>query len=211
MKGSNRNRYDEHGQKHGHWVVGSLMSQWRKVPWWVAIFGIIIFGGLVSNMNEAKEEAAIAKLMPKCNTLTKKSDVSCWLKVADRKGCWTWNEIVTDNEMLEWSGRCKNGLLHGRGEEAWRDSRNESTGTGSYKNGKKHGNWVEQLGSGDAPDEGPYKNGKRHGRWVLRLANDLVMDGSFKDGNLHGQWVLRFADGGILRRECYINGIGIGC
>jgi len=182
-------------------------SNWK---WWAIICGIIVFGGLVSKMNEAREESAIAKLTPKCNTPTKSGDASCWLKVAARKSCWTWNEIVTDNEMFEWSGRCKNGLLHGRGEESWRDSRNKSTGAGSYQNGKKRGDWVERFGRGDAPNEGSYKNGKRHGRWIFPFADDLVMEGSFKDGKQHGQWVLRFADGVILRRECYVNGIGIG-
>lgn len=283
MKKSDRNRYNKHGQKHGHWVerlpdgsveegpmvdgkknghwVARLVSgavhegpfvddkmhgrwvvrnadgaaktvhyvdgepqaksdvthelgvQKKKSfswKWWAVICGLIVFGGLLSKVNESMDEVAIAKLMPKCNTPTKKGDASCWLKVADRKGCWTWNEIVTDNEMFEWSGRCKNGLLHGRGEEAWRDSRNKSTGTGSYQNGKKHGDWVERSGSGDAPNEGSYKNGKRHGRWIFPFADDIVMEGSFKDGKQHGQWVLRFADGVILRRECYVNGIGIG-
>ena len=56
---------------------------------------------------------------------------------------------------------------------------------GSFRNGKKHGPWVEYHDNGQLRSKGTYKDGKEHGPWVGYTTNGTVwefMTGTYKNG-----------------------------
>ena len=54
---------------------------------------------------------------------------------------------------------------------------------GSFRNGKKHGPWVEYHENGQLSDKGTYKNGKWEGPLVGYNENgDIWKQETFKDG-----------------------------
>ena len=44
---------------------------------------------------------------------------SCWMELADRPGCYLWNEAPQDDETVTWSGECANGVAQGIGRVTW--------------------------------------------------------------------------------------------
>ena len=56
---------------------------------------------------------------------------------------------------------------------------------GSFRNGKKHGPYVQYHNNGQLSSKGTYKNGKREGPWVYYNEDATVWElltGTFKDG-----------------------------
>ena len=61
---------------------------------------------------------------------------------------------------------------------------------GSFRNGKKHGPWVEYHDNGQLRSKGAYKDGKEHGPWVSYHDNgQLRSKETYEDGKEHGPWV----------------------
>jgi len=167
--------------------------------WVVVIFGVFVVGGLLAEwQGHRQQESAIAKLTPKCNEPVENGDPPCWHEMTNRPGCYFWNLSPELGETFEWSGQCRNGVQDGLGEEIRRtDGREAITKkTGSFVDGKRHGDWVERWANGTVL-EGPYVDGKRHGDWVWRFADGGVWEGPYVDGKMHGDWVERFADGSV--------------
>jgi antitoxin component YwqK of YwqJK toxin-antitoxin module len=70
---------------------------------------------------------------------------------------------------------------------------------GSFRNGRKHGPWVEYGKFVQLLSKGTYKNGKRDGPWIKYWDNgQLSSKGTYKDGKLDGPWV-GYYDNGQLR------------
>ncbi len=135
----------------------------------------------------AQTEPAQTEFLPKCETPTVKGDPDCWLKVENHDNCYLW--ISPRNEQkITWSGQCRAGKLHGRGQVTWKSEGKETAShIGSYMDGKKNGRWNIRFPSG-AGHTGPYVDGKKHGQWEERGTDGSVYTGSYVDGKRQGQW-----------------------
>ena len=121
----------------------------------------------------------------------------CWEKIADRPGCYRWDEhFHSDRTTQSWSGRCSGGLADGSGTLSVASGSDHPAmeASGSHMNGKAEGQWVERYADG-AVLEGPYLNGLRHGHWIERYADGSVFKGRYVYGVAHGQWSERSASG----------------
>ena len=68
--------------------------------------------------------------------------------------------------------------------------------TGSFKNGKKDGSWIEYHKNGQLYYKGNYKLGLAEGSIVAYHNNGkLWYKGNYKNGLLNGQWVTYFYNG----------------
>ena len=131
---------------------------------------------------------------PKCEGMPGGS--SCWQEIADKPGCYVFNQSYNPDLTVTWSGRCEGDTAVGRGvlrASNLKEPEKFSDRSGEFVQGKEHGHWVIRY-SNDAVEEGPYVDGKMHGRWVLRGAGN-VFEGPFVDGKLHGRWIVKRADG----------------
>ena len=108
---------------------------------------------------------------PICNFEDIKNWGNCWYKLANPADCYAWFDGGDWPGDPEWTGECIDGLASGPGmliANGWdpyteEDRKRESTGT--FRAGKKHGQWVEVRVDGWV-EEGPYVDGRRHGRWT---------------------------------------------
>ena len=56
---------------------------------------------------------------------------------------------------------------------------------GTFRNGKKHGPYVQYHNNGQLWTKGTYKDGKREGPWVFYYSNgQLLQKETYKDGKL---------------------------
>ena len=162
---------------------------------------------------------------PKC--AGQPQGTSCWIKVSGHPECFVWNGYLVTGEVVTWTGESSGGQLQGQGTLKWaRSYGSEFSETGSFHDGKKHGQWVRRFSSQkDQPKqvlywygeivgstaedelvmEGRLVKGKKHGRWVMRDADGDVSEGPYVEGKRHGQWVMRDADGDV-REGPYVEG-----
>ena len=142
---------------------------------------------------------------------------ACWMEVSNQPKCYIWKsrdlssltKLDLTKLTLSWSGSCNHGKASGKGtlklSYEWSGSRYTSPEKGEFRNGKKHGHWVEE-GNHEGPyvdgkkhgnwvednHKGPYVHGKKHGHWVERdSVGDMHYEGSYVDGKKHGDWVER--------------------
>ena len=127
-------------------------------------------------------------------------DVSCWLTVSDRDGCYVWKPDPAPDETVTWSGACQGGRASGAGIETstyrnWNDQRETRSLEGTYVDGLRNGHWVSHWDGGSA--EGSYVDGKMNGHWVWRWLDGHVWEGPYVDGKMNGRWVERTAAGHV--------------
>ena len=145
----------------------------------------------------------------------KSHGASCWMELTGEAGCYVWNDyFVGSDETMTWTGECSGGRAQGKGtlKSIWEGVREREKLTGSLKDGKRHGRWVER--NDIWVEEGPYMEGKRHGHWVSVSASDgsVAEEGPYVEGKRHGQWVRHFPSGvfgsrpaGVLE-DSYVEG-----
>ena len=156
--------------------------------------------------------------VPKCKTPTVESDAACFLIVSNHDNCYIAMKPGT-NHTFTWSGKCRDGLVDGRGQEIsqWFSGTLSAIGTyirvfrngpwelrwgdgtvwkGSYVKSKKHGRWEERYAEGVVAI-GRYVNGKKHGEWYARYPNGQIQIGPYVDGKQHGQWEIRRKNGHV--------------
>ena len=76
----------------------------------------------------------------------------------------------------------------------------------TYKNGIRHGPWVEYHENGQLHYKGNYINGERDGAWVWYVDNGLLLlKGNYIDGKKEGPWVGFLAE----ENETYKDGVRI--
>jgi antitoxin component YwqK of YwqJK toxin-antitoxin module len=83
---------------------------------------------------------------------------------------------------------------------------------GSFKEGKRVGEWSYFYDNGKKNRTMTYKNGLLDGEWeVFRPDGSLLMTESYENGKRSGKW-LRYEDDGkqILREESYVDGLADG-
>ena len=83
-----------------------------------------------------------------------------WITVTNQ-ACRVWNPNPQPNEVVTWSGGCKDGLASGQGHLRW-----------------------EVDGKLDAEYDGSYLNGKRNGHGVLTLADGRRIEGAWANDEL---------------------------
>ena len=101
------------------------------------------------------------------------------------------------------SGSFRDGKKEGHWVEGGCDGVHGFHSEGTYVAGKRHGHWVEIFGG--TSREGEYVNGLRQGRWVERDYGD-VSEGPYVDGARHGHWVTRNDNGNVERQGRYVRG-----
>ncbi|MDE0127436.1 MAG: hypothetical protein OXN97_22950 [Bryobacterales bacterium] len=125
------------------------------------------------------------------------SSEGCWMEISDRLGCYLWNPYPQDDETVEWSGECSEGLAQGRGETTWYENDVVSeTDIGPRLGGKSEGFWIISYPDG-ARSEGSFVGGKRHGVWSFFWVDGDVRRevGPFVNGERHGTWTAYDASG----------------
>lgn len=140
------------------------------------------------------------------DTCTGKPEMStCWMEVANQKGCYIWNSALGAEETVTWTGVCGEGLAQGTGTQTWNwgsGKENQSADVGMLVDGKRHGNWVIREGNGDV-QEGPYVDGKRNGHWIINRANGEISEGAMVNDEMYGEWVTRQSDGKVIEKRIY--------
>ena len=108
---------------------------------------------------------------PICDFETPGKWDNCWYGLASPADCYAWIGIGDWPGDPKWTGDCIDGLASGAGSlivKGWHgitEEEKEWRSTGTFRNGKKHGHWVDTRIDGWT-GEGPYVDGKRHGRWI---------------------------------------------
>lgn len=138
----------------------------------------------------------------------KTENSQCWMELANKAGCFIWNSALGKDEVVTWTGECKNGLAQGEGTQTWiwgTDQKHRSADVGMLVGGKRHGHWIVREGNGDE-QEGSYVDGKRQGTWVTRWADGNTGEGPIVDDEMHGEWLVRRSDGTVVEKRRYVNG-----
>ena len=77
----------------------------------------------------------------------------------------------------------------------------------TYKDGKKHGPFVQYRWNGQLSEKGTYKDGKLDGPWFMYFENGRVsMKRTYKDGKQHGPVVWYHGNGQLQRKGTYKDG-----
>ena len=135
---------------------------------------------------------------------------ACWMEVRNQPKCYIWKsrdlstgtKLTLDRLTLTWFGGCIHSKASGMGKliVAYEYKRSGSSGfsseKGEYRNGKKHGHWVEEG------DTGPYVDGEKHGHWIER-STFHNQAGLYVDGKKHGDWVERDPRSGYATTKTY--------
>ena len=136
------------------------------------------------------------------------SSEGCWMEISDRLGCYLWNPFPQDDETVEWSGECSEGLAQGRGETTWYENDVVSeTDIGPRLGGKSEGFWIISYPDG-ARSEGSFVGGKRHGVWSFFWVDGDVRRevGPYVNGERHGTWTGYDQSGTLVGTVRYENG-----
>ena len=118
-----------------------------------------------SLLEEAGPKVALS---PKCADLggsyLNVNDAACWEEMQSQPGCYAWNGHYHSDRVADWTGSCPGGFASGRGTYSLTAGSNHGgvTVTGSFRQGKKTGRWVEKSDNGTV-SEGPYTDGERNG------------------------------------------------
>ena len=82
---------------------------------------------------------------------------------------------------------------------------------GSYKKGRKHGEWVWALENKDKEMTGSFLDGNQHGEWNYYFSTgELSYVAHFKQGARSGNWIYSFKDGSLFKKGSYKNDLKTG-
>ena len=101
----------------------------------------------------------------------------CWYELASPADCYAWHPLDDFYGYPEWTGECVAGLANGPGElvvmtrHPVEDREVEVRHTGTFRDGKKHGAWIEAYGRHNV-SEGSFFDGRKHGRWRVTWPDD---------------------------------------
>ncbi len=128
----------------------------------------------------------------------------CWQEVANKPGCYIFHGyrfngkkedsgayisvFFVPRPSIHWSGKCVNGVVHGRGKLA-------------YSNKKNVVNWkIWPVAN--------FVDGKRHEKFSLHYYHDMRYEGEWVNGLRQGKWVYtNTRTGTITRTENYLDGL----
>ena len=102
-------------------------------------------------------------------------------------------------------GRFRNGIKHGPWVNYYGNGQLGSKGT--YKDGKEDGPWFRYWNNGQLWTKGTYKDGKREGPWVsYNVKGQLQKKITYKDDNWDGPWVNYYGNGQLDSKRTYKDG-----
>lgn len=158
----------------------------------------VLVGPLATNRAEAQEAPQAFTPDPAEACEGKEPGASCWMEIADRLGCYTWNPHLAAGETVTWSGECSGGLAQGTGSRQWSHPDDEgnplvSGGEGELRAGRRHGPWSAYYSNGEM-DEGSYEHGEPVGQWTRVFADGTVFEGEWANGQRQGRWTLTYGD-----------------
>ena len=188
----------------------------------LTLLGVIYAADKFGDM-ENESQSFQAAIEPKCEGL--RNGAECWKELADRPGCFVWEDNLNVVQTVTWSGECNNGVGDGYGMLVWVDKKiayeqeatlvngkrngystsrgsNGDVMDGSYVDGKAHGYWFFSIRD-KFEAEGPYVEGKQHGFWKYRYVNNKMeeAEGPYIDGKRNGQWTIRYSNGNVEKGE----------
>ena len=93
-------------------------------------------------------------------------------------------EEVTYDDLVE-----RNGLYYQKFTDVPFTGKTTGQRQGSFRDGKKHGSWVDYYDNGQLFEKGTFKNGDFDGSWVWYWSNgQLFKKGTYKNGKREGYW-----------------------
>jgi hypothetical protein len=111
-----------------------------------------------------------------------------WVK-AQGSGCQVWSDEAMDNEVVTWSGSCKDGKASGKGKLTWtEDGKPAGSYDGFMEGGKLNGpGKLEYMTvDGAVQVEAIFKNSDVDGGGLFSDAAGNVYEGEIQDGKAHG-------------------------
>ena len=164
----------------------------------------------------ATEQGQPSRISPGQTCAGLPEGTACWRKLANHPECYFWTGFFDQARPVAWTGECSGRLAQGAGMLQWEEDPPSESGvpgfsrnhSGSFKDGQKHGRWVEGFFDGiihGSRMEGSYVNGQKHGHWVEDMAGgQIVREGSYVEGKEHGDWVERWPIG--INEGPYVDG-----
>ena len=164
----------------------------------------------------ATEQGQPPRISPGQTCAGQPEGAACWQKLANHPECYFWTGFFDQDRPVAWTGECSGRLAQGAGMLQWEEDPPSESGvpglsrnhSGSFKDGQKHGRWVESFFDGIihwSIMEGSYVDGQKHGHWVEDMAGgQLVREGSYVEGKEHGDWVERRPHG--INEGPYVDG-----
>ena len=159
--------------------------------------------GSVTALSEPAPEPAVAMVPaalvpppvpePLCDFGNLQGWERCWYEMASPARCYAWLGQGDWNGYPEWTGECVDGLARGTGSLIVVEDGKKTESTGSFRDGKKRGPWVDVRSDG-WHEEGPYVDGERHGRWMdhgvdkERHSDPLIRE--YENGKQTDAWFL---------------------
>ena len=169
------------------------------------ILAIVAIGVTVGAAQLPEELAA--------NRCEEQGEGACWERLANHDGCCFWVPASDRDTTLSWTGQCSGGLAQGPGMLQWWEDPSRVAAPslhdrGSFRDGKKHGHWVEDYFDGmhAARSEGPYTHGKKHGQWSHDFGGMLILEGPYENDQKHGRWVERERSTGFVSERNFVLG-----
>ena len=165
----------------------------------------------------ATEQGQPPRISPGQTCAGQPEGAACWRKLANHPECYFWTGFFDQDRPVAWTGECSGRLAQGAGMLQWEEDPPSESGvpglsrnhSGSFKDGQKHGRWVESFFDGIihwSITEGSYVDGQKHGRWIQRDQDGNVeTGGSYVEGKQHGHWVERNM-GGRVQEGPYVAG-----
>ena len=127
-----------------------------------------------------------------------------WLK-DPITGCGIWNSEPRGNEIISWSGTCKDdGKASGNGVLVWlEDGKVVGRFTGTMANGKAEGmgKLYFEVEDGFAQYNGDFRNSEMHGHGLLIFPDKSRVEGDFKHDQMNGYIKATLADGSSYEGE----------
>ena len=183
------------------------------------------FTGAAAQLPPAQAEASAAtepgpppRISPGQTCAGQPEGAACWQKLANHPECYFWTGFFDQDRPVAWTGECSGRLAQGAGMLQWEEDPPSESGvpglsknhSGSFKDGQKHGRWVEGFFDGiihGSRMEGSYVNGQKHGQWVEDMAGgQFVRKGFYVDGQKHGHWVELHGPSGDAWEGSYVDG-----
>ena len=131
----------------------------------------------VSSVTPPAEPEAARVPQPTCDFDSNDKWFDCWYQVTSPVDCYAWRPLEDWHGHPEWTGECVDGLANGPGglvvmtHDSLRGREIEVRHTGTFRDGKKHGAWVETYGRVYV-SEGSFVDGSKHGRWRTTWPED---------------------------------------
>ena len=119
----------------------------------------------------------------------------------------SWSETLTMDDLVE-----RNGLYYKKFSNDPFTGEISDFESGSFKNGKRNGEWLTFYGNGQLQFLQTFKDGELDGLWESYYENgQLRRKGNFKDGKIDGLWETFNKDGSLEKTEIWKNGEIVNC